>query len=106
MTKENEINGTQFKLVKSTPRDVWYVYQLITPSPKEIPKADTANNIFRPARSTKNVHKIAPNICTTPTMTDEPLADKVDPDNSKIVLVKLSIGKHPQPWCKATNMKL
>lgn len=103
MTKENEINGIQLKLWRSTPIDVWYVYQLMTASPTEIPNVDMKNNLFRPARSTKNVHKIAPNICTTPTIIDETFDDSVDPERSKIVFVKLSIGKQPQAWWRAIN---
>lgn len=96
MTKENETNGIQLKEVKSTPRDVWNVYRLITARPNEIPNADIQNNIFRPARSTKNVHKTAPKICKTPTTIDDMFDDKVEPDSSKIVLVKFIIAKHPQ----------
>lgn len=96
MTNENETSGTQLNLLKLTPCEVENVYALITASPVEIPNAEIENKIFRPALSTRKVHKKAPMHWTMPTIMEETFGDNVDPDSSKIVFVKFIIGKQPQ----------
>lgn len=96
ITNENEASGIHAKLVRSTPRDVENVKRLITASPKEMPRAEVNNNNFRPAFSTRNVHKTAPTTCTAPTIIDDTFGDSVEPDAWKIVAVKFIMGKQPQ----------
>lgn len=50
------------------------------------PADDNANNNFRPALSANIVVRKLAKICTTPTMIDDVLGDKLDPARSKIVL--------------------
>lgn len=103
ITNENDASGIQAKLLRSAPRDVENVKRLMIASPKEMPRAEIDSSSFRPAFSTRNVHKTAPITCTAPTIIDETFGDSVEPDDSKIVAVKFIIGKHPQNMFKAIS---
>lgn len=103
ITNENDASGTQARLLSSAPRDVEKVKRLMIASPMDMPRAESDSSSFRPALSTRNVHKIAPITCTAPTIIDETLGDRVEPDDSKIVAVKFIIGKHPQNMFRAIS---
>lgn len=74
---------------------------LITANPIAIPNDDTDINIFRPALSIRNVQQIAPRICIIPTIIEDTLREKDEPDYSKMAFAKFIIEKHPQNWLRA-----